>query len=148
MSELFTLLAVLLFTGTIIWFIVSGYSVRLNVNEGPVMEGLETMDGKPASTASATPTKSGEGGNAANYAAKIKANVVKLQDSLLITKYRQDYENTIINLDDLINFLMLKQVLNINTDGGPATTTGLQNLVALKNSKDALNTTMTFLDKQ
>ena len=146
MSELFTLLAVLLFTGTIIWFIVSGYSVRLNVNEGPVMEGLETMDGKPASTASAT--KSGEGGNAANYAAKINANVVKLQDSLLITKYRQDYENTIINLDDLINFLMLKQVLNINTDGGPATTTGLQNLVALKNSKDALNTTMTFLDKQ
>ena len=144
MSELFTLLAVLLFTGTIIWFIVSGYSLRLNVNEGPVMEGLETMDDKPASTA----TKSGEGGNAANYAAKLKANVVKLQDSLLITKYRQDYENTIINLDDLINFLMLKQVLNIDTDGGAATTTGLQNLVALKNSKDALNTTMSFLDKQ
>ena len=143
MSELFTLLAVLLFTGTIIWFIISGYSLRLNMNEGPIMEGLETMD-----TANATSTTSGESGNASNYADKIKSTVVKLQDTLLIPKYRSDYENTIIHLDDLVNFLMLKQVLNINTDGGPATMNGLQNLVALKNSKDALNATMMFLDKQ
>lgn len=143
MSELFTLLAVLLFTGTIIWFIISGYSLRLNMNEGPIMEGLETMD-----TANATSTTSGESGNASNYADKIKSTVVKLQDTLLIPKYRSDYENSIVHLDDLVNFLMLKQVLNINTDGGPATMIGLQNLVALKNSKDALNTTMMFLDKQ
>lgn len=149
MSELFTLLAVLLFTGTIIWFIISGYSLRLNMNEGPIMEGLETMDTANATnTTSPTNTTSGESGNASNYADKIKSTVVKLQDTLLIPKYRSDYENTIIHLDDLVNFLMLKQVLNINTDGGPGTMNGLQNLVALKNSKDALNATMMFLDKQ
>ena len=113
------------------------------------MEGLETMEDKPATTTTTT-TTNGESGNAANYAAKIKAMVVKIQDELLISKYRQDYENIIVNLDDLISFSMIKQVLDIKTNpnGTPLNMTGFQNLNILKNAKDSLNVTMSFLDKQ
>mgnify|MGYP004005014613 FL=1 len=143
MSEILTLCAVMLFTGFIIWVIISDYRLSLNINQAPtLMEGLESMD------ADVKKTSNGESGNAANYAAKIKAIVVKLQDELLISKYRNDYENVIVNVDDLISFLMVKQVLNINVDGGADTITGLQKLTALKESKEALNATMVFLDKQ
>ena len=59
----------------------------------------------------------GEAGTSASYAAAIKAQVVKLQDELLISKYRKDYESAIINLDDYAGYLMLKQILNIKLDG-------------------------------
>jgi len=148
MSELIMLFVVMLFTAFIIWVIVSGYSLKLDIEESPtLMEGLETMEDKPATT---TTTTNGESGNAANYAAKIKAMVVKIQDELLISKYRQDYENIIVNLDDLISFSMIKQVLDIKTNpnGTPLNMTGFQNLNILKNAKDSLNVTMSFLDKQ
>jgi hypothetical protein len=146
MSELIMLFVVMLFTAFIIWVIVSGYSLKLDIEESPtLMEGLETMEDKPATT-----TTNGESGNATNYAAKIKAMVVKIQDELLISKYRQDYENIIVNLDDLISFSMIKQVLDIKTNpnGTPLNMTGFQNLNILKNAKDSLNVTMSFLDKQ
>ena len=68
---------------------------------------------------------------------------------MLVSKYRKDYENAIINLDDYIGYLMLKQSLNIKTDGDMKTIVESLNMLnTLKNSKDALNATMSFLDKQ
>ncbi len=90
----------------------------------------------------------GEAGSAATYAAEIKANVVKLQDELLISKYRKDYEAAIINLDDYVGYLMLQQMLNMKTNDAKSTTEMLNNLNILKTSKDSLNAAMTFLDKQ
>jgi hypothetical protein len=91
----------------------------------------------------------GEGANASTYAASIKAQVVKLQDELLINKYRKDYETAIINLDDYIGYLMIKQVLNMKIDGDVKTNTdSLAILNTLKTTKESLNATMTFLDKQ
>ena len=58
---------------------------------------------------------------------------------MLVAKYRKDYETAIINLDDYIGYLMIKQTLNIEA---------INNLNILKGSKEALNATMTFLDKQ
>ena len=73
-----------------------------------------------------------------------------MQDGLLIDKYRKDYENSIINLDDFVSMLMLKQVLSIkpNDPNPKANIEILASLNVLKNSKDALNSVMTFLDKQ
>ena len=87
--------------------------------------------------------------NAAQYAAAIKAESIKLQDELLVSKFRKDYENAIINLDDYISMLMLKQVLSIkeNTADAKSNIDMLNNLNILKNSKDSLNETMTYLDK-
>jgi hypothetical protein len=111
-----------------------------------IVEGLTNPDGTV--TPDAAPT-SGEAGSAASYAAAIKAKVVKLQDELLVSKYRKDYETAIINMDDLIGYMMIKQVLNMNlTDDKKANIEVIASLNVLKSAKDSLNTAMTFLDKQ
>ena len=106
-----------------------------------VIEGL-------TNESSVTPT-SGEAGTATSYAASIKAQVVKLQDELLVAKYRKDYESAIINLDDYVGYLMIQQTLNMKLNGDIKTTIDLfNNLNVLKSAKESLNATMTFLDKQ
>ena len=84
-------------------------------------------------------------GNAASYAAAIKAQVSLLQDSLLISKYKNDYENVIINMNDLVNHLMLQTVLSIDHNNP---INGLDVLVSLNETNNALNNVMSFLDSQ
>lgn len=90
-------------------------------------------------------SSNGVAGGSANYSANIKANVIKMQDTLLISKYRTDYENTILNLDDLVNNLMLTTVLNIDQENPQI---GLEKLVKLSESKLALNNVMKFVDSK
>ena len=123
--------------------VVIGFIIFLAVKsmklQGQVMEGLTN----------ATPSLiNGEAGNAAAYVSAIKAQVTHLQDSLLIPKYRTDYENIIMSMDDYINVMMLQSVLNLNTTTDTAATNidTLTNLNTLYSSKVALNATMKFLD--
>jgi hypothetical protein len=136
----------------IIGFIVFGmvliyYSVKCLQLQTSMIEGLTNPEA-PDTTAS--PSSNGEAGNAANYAAAIKAKVVQLQDELLISKYRKDYENAIIAMDDYVSMLMLKQVLNMkpNDTNIKANMETINALNILKSSKDALNATMKFVDTQ
>jgi hypothetical protein len=118
--------------------VVLFYLVVSPLKNMKVFEGLENQ----------TPLGSnGEAGNAANYAANIKAEVIKLQDSLLITKYRKDYENAIINLEDLINFSMLKVVLSLTNDP-VKDVKNIEALNTLNNAKVSLNGVMKFVDSQ
>ena len=64
-----------------------------NQNNLSYMEGM-TTDGSNNVPTSAT---NGIAGNAASYAAQIKAQAIKIEDQLLIPKYRTDYENVILN---------------------------------------------------
>jgi hypothetical protein len=85
----------------------------------------------------------GIAGSAANYAANIKSETIKNQDVLLISKYRKDYENAILNLDDLINTLMLQTALNVdNSKPMPS----IEKLNQLNSAKGALNNIMKFVD--
>lgn len=80
--------------------------------------------------------------------ATIQANIVKLDDELMLRKFKKQYETVIINLDDYINLLMMKQIINIKYDSGIQTTIDyLENLNTLKTSKDSLNVAMKYLDK-
>jgi hypothetical protein len=88
-------------------------------------------------------TTSGVAGDAANYASSIKTNSVKLHDILHIDKYRTDYENVVINLDDLVDNLMLQAALNIDVENPVS---GLENLTKLNSAKTALNNVMKFID--
>jgi hypothetical protein len=85
----------------------------------------------------------GIAGNATTYAANIKAQTVKLQDTLLVSKYRTDYETVILNLDDLVNNLMLQTALSINKDSPGET---LLKLSQMGQAKTALNSVMKFID--
>jgi hypothetical protein len=120
----------------IIFILYLGYSLfhflysNLNYKEG--ME-----------TATSTNSIRGIAGNAEEYNASIKAAVIRSQDTLLISKYRKDYENVILNLDDLVNNLMLSAALNIDNTNPQA---GLQQISNLNQTKTALNNIMKFID--
>lgn len=139
-DEFFKIVGILIVSFFIIYMVVKMFQLQTKV-----IEGLTNADG----TISNSAPSSGEAGTAASYAAAIKAEVVKLQDELLVAKYRKDYESVIINLDDYIGYLMIKQTLNMNLNGDTKTNLDAINaLNILKNSKESLNATMTFLDKQ
>ena len=91
-----------------------------------------------------------EAGTTASYAAQNKAQTVKLQDELLIDKYRSEYETAIVNWDDFVSCLLLKEALNVptNEDKPNDTMQSLRRINELKACKDSLNVAMEVLDKQ
>ena len=118
--------------------IVLFYLVFSSIRKTGILEGLENIQ---------TNLASGETGGAASYAAQIKAEVIRLQDSLLISKYRKEYESAIINLEDLINFSMLKLILNMNPDA-IKDVKNVETLNTLDKAKSTLNNIMKFVDSQ
>lgn len=121
------------------------YYIFSNIN---VKEGLENASSSTTTssttTSSSSSTSNGVAGNAAAYSANIKAQVIKLQDTALISKYRSDYENVVINMDDLVNNLMLQVTLNVDQSKPEAS---LAKLAQLNQAKAALNNVMKFIDK-
>jgi hypothetical protein len=87
----------------------------------------------------------GIAGNSSSYAASIKTAAIQLQDQLLVSKYRSNYETVILNLDDLVNNLMLTTALSVNPNNPQQALTTLNQL---NDSKTALNHVMKFLDSQ
>jgi hypothetical protein len=136
MKELYNLL---LFIA--ICFVV--YLVFRSFHYNPmIIEGMTDASGNSVSV-SAPPN--GIAGNAASYAAAIKATTIKSQDTFLISKYRSDYESAILNLDDLINNLMLKTTLSVNQDNPGES---IAKLGQMQQAKIALNSVMKFVDSQ
>ena len=87
--------------------------------------------------------ENGVAGNAATYAAAVKTAAVKIQDTLLIPKYRSQYEDTVINMNDFISASMLNTVVHMNTqDPGD----DVKKLVELQLAKNALDSVMKYLD--
>jgi hypothetical protein len=113
---------------------------NLNFDKMTFKEGMTDDSGNETSSSS---TENGIAGNAATYGANIKSQTIKLQDTLLISKYRSDYETAILNLDDLVNNLMLKTALAVDKDKPQQS---LMVLSQLQQSKIALNTIMKFID--
>jgi hypothetical protein len=121
------------------------YYVFSNLNLNNMREGLTNNDAP--TTTSAIPTISsqdGVAGNAASYSATIKNMATSLKDKLLITKYRTDYENTIMSYDDYVNSLMLEKLL----DGSSDQMKKLSDIATLNQSKTALNAIMKYVDSQ
>jgi hypothetical protein len=118
---------------------------NLNFKEG--FDGNTTdASGNPVSTTSQTTTSavtSGIAGSAQNYAANIKSATIKNQDMLLVTKYRHDYENAILNVDDLINTIMLQTALSVDISNPMIS---IEKLAKLDSARTALNNVMKFVD--
>ena len=126
----------LLFLIAIIFIV---YLIFSNIN---FQEGLENNTTTISNTAVAI-SKNGIAGSAQNYAADIKSEAIKNQDILLITKYRKEYENVILNVDDLINTMMLETTLSIDKKNPMKS---LDKLVTLNSAKTALNSVMKYVD--
>ena len=141
-DEMFKIIGMVLAGCFLLYLVVKMIQLQRHVVEG-------MTSGSSSINTNTTTNTSGEAGSAESYAASIKAQTVKLQDTLLVSKYRTSYENAIIQLDDLVGYLMLQQVLRVNTSGDTKSVIQqLQQLNTLYQSKDALNAAMVFLDKQ
>jgi hypothetical protein len=136
-NDLFTNVLMLL----AIFFLI--YIIFSTMNFGYKKEGFDASNNSTSSSSSSSSNINGFAGNAQYYVSGIKDKVIKLQDTMLLSKYRADYENVIMGLDDLVDNLMLEKVLSINADN---TQKSLQELVTLNDSKTALNNVMKFID--
>ena len=138
-DEFFKIVGIIIVCFFIIYVVVNMFHLQTQVIEGLTADSISD----------AIAASSGEAGTSSSYAAAIKSQVVKLQDELLVSKYRNDYEAAIINLDDYIGLSMLKMTLNLKMNDDIKTNIDvLDKLNILKNAKDSLNSTMAFLDKQ
>lgn len=117
-------------------------NLNINLKEGMTSDPSGNIISN-SSSSSTTSGSNGIAGAAQNYAANIKSMAIKNQDVLLISKYRTDYENAILNLDDLINTLMLQTALTVNPSNP---STSLEKLVQLNSARGALNSVMKFID--
>jgi hypothetical protein len=121
------------------------YYVFSNLNINNMREGLTNNDA--TTTTTTTPiisTQDGIAGNAASYAANIKNMATISKDKLLISKYRSDYESTIMSYDDYVNSLMLEKLL----DGSSDQMKKLSDIATLNQSKIGLNAIMKYVDSQ
>jgi len=124
------------------------FSYMNNVSYKKNKEGFTTEKTTETTTESASvnigSSQNGVAGNAANYSATIKNMAIMSKDKLLITKYRSDYENIVLNYDDYVNALMLEKILDGTTDQMKK----LGDIATLNQSKAALNSIMKFVDSQ
>jgi hypothetical protein len=109
------------------------------ITYGRTIEGMESGTG-PGPTPTAT--VSGVGGGSEAYATHIKNQVIHLQDTLLVDKYRDKYESIVVSLDDLINNAMLSTALNIDPRNPNKQ---FEALATMNQSKAALNVIMKFI---
>jgi hypothetical protein len=125
------------------------YGVKFLRLQAQVLEGATNMTDGSTSASSST---NGIGGSASQYNTTIKAEVTKMQDTLLVPKYRSEYENVLLNLDDYLNLAMLKTSLSINLtheiEPGRANPNIalLSSLKVLSDAKGTLNSIMKYLD--
>jgi hypothetical protein len=126
-----------------IFFLI--YIIFSTMNITAKKEGFSSSTTTSSSTkqTAASSSNNGLAGNADTYTANIQSQVIKLQDSMLISKYRTNYENVIMAMDDLVDNLMLEKVLSIQSSNIEQ---GLADLVGLNNAKAALNNVMQFID--
>ena len=118
---------------------------NLNTNNSSYIEGMtdSTTDASGNPPPPPGSITNGVAGNAAGYAAQLKSAVIKSQDELLISKYRSDYENVVLNLDDYINNMMLQTALTVNQNNPQIS---IAKLAQMQQAKVALNSTMKFID--
>jgi hypothetical protein len=125
----------------ILFIIAICFLAYLIFNNLNFKEGLENNNTSDISTNNSS--SNGVAGGAQSYSAGIKSATIKNQDILLVSKYRTDYENTVLNLDDLINTMMLQTTLTIDTSKPMES---LEKLVKLNSAKSALNSVMKYID--
>jgi hypothetical protein len=145
-TDLFKLVGIVIVSFYIIYLVIGIFKAQSDLLEG--FTGDSAIDSKKATTSSTSTTSGSLGiaGSAQSYAEEVKANYVKLQDELLVPKYRKEYENIIINMDDYLNAKMMEQILSIKM-GSNSETESFKTLSTLYSAKSALNDAMKWVDK-
>jgi hypothetical protein len=141
-EDFIKIISILIAAFFIVYLVINMFHIQ------PIREGLENQQSQSQNINNLTASLSGVAGSAENYAASIKAKTVQIQDTVLISKYRKDYENVIIFLDDYLSALMLEQVLSMNvSDNLQSNIQKIQIINTLSTGKKTLNEVMSYIDK-
>lgn len=137
--------SVLYYVGVVAVAICIYYFVRsLYDTQGSIVEGLKNKDSKSSVI----------GNLSINDVKSLKKDVENLQDTLLISKYKTDYEDLLLDLDKILDYNILYYLtilpMNIDNKGGlqKDTFTSIPLINDLYKLKDNLNETMNFLDSE
>ena len=137
--------SVLYYVGVVALAICIYYFVRsMYDTQGSIVEGLKNKDTKTSII----------GNMSINEVKSLKKSVDNLQDSLLISKYKTDYEDLLLDLDKILDYNILGSLVglptNINTKGFLNTNalSQISRLNELYKIKENLNETMNFLDNE
>lgn len=136
-KDLMKIIGIVVLVLFLLYLASNSLNLHLNLQRN-IMEGL------------ANNGENGVGGSAATYATSIAQQATVLQDSLLIKKYKTDYENVIINLEEYLGLAMLQTALQFSPSGGMSqeNLTILTNLNTLSAAKQSLNAVMTVVDQE
>ncbi len=154
-----------------VYIVMKCMTLQMNIIEGAV-GGRSTTDKTDDSSADDTTKKSSSGGgwfnkkiktpstnttsngtDKTNISSAVKSNTHTIEDRLLISKYRNSYEQTIINLESNVSFALLSAVVN-NAESiskNPTSTdsqTMISNINNLKTFRSTLNDAMKVLDSK
>ena len=155
-----------------VYIVMKCMTLQMNIIEGAV-GGRSTTDKTDDSSADDTTKKSSgmsgwfskeikktpstnttsNGTDKTNISSAVKSNTHTIEDRLLISKYRNSYEQTIINLESNVSFALLSAVVN-NAESiskNPTSTdsqTMISNINNLKTFRSTLNDAMKVLDSK
>lgn len=85
---------------------------------------------------------SGIGERSSSYNASIKSRVIQGKDRLLVDKYRTEYEEIIVQADELIDQMILQETLTLGTDPMP----NIARMAELQKAKEALNSAISYIN--
>jgi hypothetical protein len=126
-----------------IFFILLLWSVFLG--RSPSREGLANLEDVSLQL-------SGLADKSTSYAASLHQLFTKQSDTFLVKKYKKDYDKIVVDLHDVLNYLMLESVLSIKvpTDGTQIKPddilTTIETLNKLKQGQESLNVVSTVID--
>ena len=97
-------------------------------------------------------TLTSSSGDASGVTSSVTSNTDKIGDTLLISKYRTNYEDTIIGLEKAVGLGLLSEVVNnaatISADPTSSSSlSAIRNINELKSFRESLNQSMIILDK-
>jgi hypothetical protein len=142
-SQTFINLVILSFFAFSIYFIFNFVITNKEGLENSSDDTSSSIDNKK--TSNSTSSKNGIAGNITQYLTSLQTKVVQYDDQMLISKYRSDYEKTILKLDDLINSLMLETALSVDSNNAMPM---LSKLNTLNGAKISLNNVMKYIDSK
>lgn len=88
----------------------------------------------------------GEAGSSEKYLSSLNEDVIKLQDTLLYSKYNEQYTSIITTLDEYLTLSMLEKSLNMNTSDNTKLLESCNALNTLYQSKVALEQLKTDME--
>jgi len=113
-EDMLKIIGILVIVIFLIYLATKSIKLHLNVMEGlsmPSMPSLSSKSSSPLLSSTSEPDS-----EIAKRAEKIKSDTIKMQDTLLLSKYKTDYENLIVNLDDNFKLMALTYIVREDWD--------------------------------